>query len=116
MKTSKCVCKYGMIRIRWLIEQKVKKHILIAIKANVPVIPLRFFDHNPLWFQIIGKTHPLLRAALIPRALLMMRNQTIKCRAGAIIDPQTLAAAENPTSLLRKSVYAINETPHSIST
>lgn len=82
----------------------------IAIKANVPVIPLKFFGQNPLWFQIMGKIHPLLRAAFIPRALLMMENQTIKCRAGAIVDPQTLASADNPTALLRDSVYNISDT------
>jgi len=84
----------------------------IAIKANVPVIPIKFFDHNPLWYQIIGKTHSLLRAAFIPRALLMLRNKTIKLRAGAVIDPQTLADAENPTELLRRSVYDITDISH----
>jgi len=84
----------------------------IAIKANVPVIPIKFFDQNPLWYQIIGKTHSLLRAAFIPRALLMLRNKTIKLRAGAVIDPQTLADAENPTELLRRSVYDITDISH----
>ncbi len=84
----------------------------IAIKANVPVIPVKFFGQNPLWYQIMGEIHPLLRAAFIPRALLMMENQTIKCRAGAVIDPQTLASAENPTALLRESVYNISDTSH----
>ncbi len=81
----------------------------IAMKTKVPVIPVKFFGKNPLWFQILGKMHPLLRAALIPRALLIMKHQTIKCRAGAIIDHETLAKAENPTSFLRDAVYRIKE-------
>ena len=84
----------------------------IAIKANVPVVPVKFFGHNSLWYQIIGVIHPLLRAAFIPRALLMMENETIKCRAGSIIDPQTLASTDNPTAMLRDSVYSISDTSH----
>ena len=81
----------------------------IAIRTQVPVIPVRFFGKNPLWFQVLAKINPLLRAAMIPRALLLMKHQTIKCRAGAVIDPQTLAAAENPTKFLRNAVYTIPE-------
>jgi len=81
----------------------------IALRAKVPVIPVKFFGRNPLWYQLLGRIHPLLRAAMIPRALLIMKHQTIKCRAGAVIDHETLAAAENPTSLLRNSVYSILE-------
>jgi putative hemolysin len=86
------------------------EHIIrIALRAQVPVIPLKFFGRNPLWYQILGKIHPLLRAAFIPRALLLMKHHTIKCRAGAVIDHQTLATAENPTAFLRKAVYSIPE-------
>jgi putative hemolysin len=81
----------------------------IALRAKVPVIPVKFFGNNPLWYQLLGRIHPLLRAAMIPRALLIMKHQTIKCRAGAVIDHETLAAAENPTSFLRNSVYSIPE-------
>ena len=81
----------------------------IAIKANVPVLPVKFFDHNPMWFQVLGKVHPLLRAAMIPKALLMMEHSTIKCRAGSLIAPETVAAAKDPTAMLRSSVYDISE-------
>jgi putative hemolysin len=52
----------------------------IALRTQVPVIPVRFFGKNPL-----------------------------KCRAGAIITHQTLSAAENPTAFLRNAVYTIPE-------
>ncbi len=81
----------------------------IALRAQVPVIPVKFFGRNPLWYQILGRIHPLVRAAMIPRALLIMKHQTIKCRAGAVIDHQTLASAENPTAFLRNAVYSISE-------
>ncbi len=81
----------------------------IALRAQVPVIPVKFFGKNPLWYQLLGRIHPLLRAAMIPRALLIMKHQTIKCRAGAVIHHETLASADNPTSFLRNSVYSIPE-------
>lgn len=81
----------------------------IALRTHAPVIPIRFFGKNPLWFQVLAKINPLLRAAMIPRALLLMKHQTIKCRAGAVIDHQTLAAADNPTAFLRNAVYTIPE-------
>lgn len=81
----------------------------MALRAKVPVIPVKFFGKNPLWYQLIGRIHPLLRAAMIPRALLIMKHKTIKCRAGAVIDHQTLASADNPTAFLRDAVYRISE-------
>ncbi|MGJ8656685.1 MAG: 1-acyl-sn-glycerol-3-phosphate acyltransferase [Akkermansiaceae bacterium] len=81
----------------------------IALKAQVPVIPVKFFGRNPLWYQLLGKIHKLLRAAMIPRALLIMKHKTIKCRAGAVIHHQTLAEAKNPTAFLRDAVYSITE-------
>lgn len=91
-------------------DDQWSEHIArIALKAQVPVIPLKFFGRNPLWYQLLGCIHPLLRAAMIPRALLIMRNKSIKCRAGAIIDHHTLANAEDPTRLLRDAVYDVEE-------
>ncbi len=81
----------------------------IALRTQVPVIPVKFFGKNPLWYQMLGKIHPLLRAAMIPRALLIMKHKTIKCRAGAVIDHHTLAAQKNPTAFLREAVYSISE-------
>lgn len=81
----------------------------MALRAKVPVIPVKFFGKNPLWYQLLGRIHPLLRAAMIPRALLIMKHKTIKCRAGAVIDHQTLASADNPTTFLRDAVYRISE-------
>ena len=96
-------------------QQKVtdvawSEHIArIALKAQVPVIPVKFFGRNPLWYQLIGRINPLLRAAMIPRALLIMKHKTIKCRAGAVISPATLAKEEHPTTFLRNAVYSIPE-------
>lgn len=83
----------------------------IALKTQAPVIPIKFFGRNPLWYQLLGKIHMLLRAAMIPRALLIMKHKTIKCRAGTIIDHQTLAntITNNPTAFLRDAVYRITE-------
>lgn len=81
----------------------------IAIRTRAPVIPVKFFGRNPLWYHLLGRIHPFLRAAMIPRALLIMKHKTIKCRAGAVIDHETLANAKNPTAFLRNSVYNIQE-------
>ena len=94
-----------------IIEDKAwSEHIVrIALKTKVPVIPVKFFGKNPLWYQLLGKVHTMLRAALIPRALLIMKDQTIKCRAGAMIDHETLSKAEDPTAFLREAVYKIQD-------
>ena len=80
----------------------------IALKTKAPVIPIRYFGKTPLWFNFIGMIFPLLRAALIPRMLLFMQGQVIKCRAGKAITYDELNAAENPTEYIRKAVYSIS--------
>lgn len=79
----------------------------IALKSKAPVIPIRYFGKTPRWFNILGHLFPLIRAALIPRILLTMQNQTIHCRAGKPITYEELSQADNPTKYIRNAVYKI---------
>jgi len=79
----------------------------IALKTQAPVIPVRYFGRTPRWFNTLGLIYPLIRAALIPRVLLTMQGQTIRCRAGKPITYEELSQAENPTEYIRNAVYAI---------
>lgn len=81
----------------------------IALKTKAPVIPIRYFGTTPRWFNALGLIYPLIRAALIPRVLLTMKGQTIRCRAGEIITYEELSQAENPTEYLRNAVYSIQD-------
>ena len=56
-------------------------------KANAPVLPVRFFGRNHAWWQVLAKVHPYLRSGFIPRAMLAMRGETVRCAAGPIISP-----------------------------
>jgi len=79
----------------------------LAIKAKVPVLPLRFFGANPAWFHLAGALHPFIRTALLPLVLLGFRGRTVACRAGSLIPPDSLVAAENPTALLRSALECV---------
>jgi len=79
----------------------------IALKTKAPVIPVRYFGNTARWFNTLGLIYPLIRAALIPRVLLTMQGQTIRCRAGKTITYEELSQAEDPTEYIRQAVYAI---------
>ena len=81
----------------------------LAVKAGAPVLPLRFFGHNPPWFHLAGALHPLVRTALLPHALLAAGGRTIVCRAGEPIDPAAHAAqpADERIAFLRRRLEAV---------
>lgn len=56
----------------------------LAARCGAKVILVRFFGKTPAWFHLAGGIHPLVRTALLPRVLLAMRGQTVKCRAEAV--------------------------------
>jgi len=81
----------------------------LAVKAAAPVLPLRFFGHNPPWFHLAGALHPFVRTALLPHALLAAGGRTIVCRAGEPIAADALAAqpADVRTAFLRRRLEAV---------
>ena len=90
--------------IEW--TQPISKMIL---KSNVPVIPVYFHGQNSRTFHALGKIHPLLRTAQLPRELVNKEGQTISLRIGKIINPSEIQE-HNINSLrkyLRNRTYAL---------
>jgi putative hemolysin len=90
--------------IEW--TQPISKMIL---KSNVPVIPVYFHGQNSSIFHALGKIHPLLRTAQLPKQLLNKKDQTISLRIGKVINPSEIQE-HNINSLrkyLRNRTYAL---------
>ena len=90
--------------IEW--TQPISKMIL---KSNVPVIPVYFHGQNSRTFHALGKIHPLLRTAQLPRELVNKEGQTISLRIGKIINHSEIQE-HNINSLrkyLRNRTYAL---------
>jgi len=82
----------------------------LLLKAQVPVLPVGFSGQNPGWFQFFGALHPLLRSALIPRALMARRGREVSCSAGHLLTPAEFPdTSKELTSLLRKEVRKVLE-------
>lgn len=88
-------------------------HIVrLAQKTDASILPTRFFGKNPLWFELMGNIHPMLRSAFIIRVFLTMRGKKIRFRAGRPIGPEVLKArapAEEMTQVIRHAVESIDE-------
>ena len=82
--------------------------------AHAPVVPVHFEGSNGPVFSAAGMVHPLLRTALLPRALLRRRGRTIRLRVGSSIatdrvnDCPTNAAL---SAFLRVRTYALADAP-----
>lgn len=84
----------------------------LARKAGAPVLPVRFFGRNPLWLELLGAVHPLLRSALIVRAFLVMRGNPVRFRAGGLLGAEELASvgtAGECTRLMRDAVESVDD-------
>jgi putative hemolysin len=53
----------------------------LATKTGAEVVTVKFFGKTPPWFHLAGGLHPMVRTALLPRVLLAMRGQTVRCTA-----------------------------------
>ena len=87
-------------------------HIVrLIIKTRASVVPVRFFGRNPVWFEMLGAIHPLLRSALIIRAFLAAGGKPVRFRASLPISHDVLAdkTAEDATEILRATVERVEE-------
>ena len=77
-------------------------------KARVPVVPVRFFDRNSLFFYLLGLVDWRVRVTRLPRELLNKRDATPRIGIGEVL---SVEAQDRVTdllafrSLLRGSVY-----------
>ncbi|MGY6560639.1 MAG: lysophospholipid acyltransferase family protein [Luteibaculaceae bacterium] len=85
--------------------------VKLVKKAKVPVIPVYFEGANSFAFHLLGKIHPLLRTASIPREFFNKKNKTIRLRVGSAITQEEIEEFENTDVLgryLRSRTYLLN--------
>ena len=85
-------------------------------KTQVPVLPVFFEGRNGLAFQLAGLIHPLLRTAMLPRAILKKRGQTVRVQVGRVVPFSKLDSFIHDTDLLsylRVRTYMLSgDDPH----
>lgn len=77
-------------------------------KANVPVIPIRFFDGNSKTYYRLGLIHWKVRLLKLLSEVFNKRGATVRLGIGEPIPPERQAACgsvEELGALLRRSVY-----------
>lgn len=80
-------------------------------RTRAAVVPVFIPGRNSEIFYRVGKIHPRLRTAWLPRELLKRRNSSITVTVGRPVDRQILARLADPEELgryLRAHVYALS--------
>lgn len=80
-------------------------------KAGVPVVPVRIFDGNTLFFYSLGLLSWKIRVLRQPTELINKAGKTLRYGIGEVIPPERIAACkdlEELRTLLRGSVYGMN--------
>ncbi len=80
----------------------------IALKAKIPILPIKYHQVNPWWFQLPGAFSRLVRTSLLLRCFLSRSGSTVSLTGGELISAKELSDAENPTAFLRQAVYQIH--------
>jgi putative hemolysin len=78
--------------------------------AKVPVLPVRFFDHNSALFYFLGLIDWRIRTLKMPSELFNKSKQYPRLGIGRVIMPEEIASYKSVTGLsnfLRQSVYAM---------
>jgi putative hemolysin len=98
------------LRIR---DRKWQTSILHLIHhVKVPILPVRFFDTNSLFFYFLGLINWRIRSLRLPSEVFNKRQQKIRLAVGNIISVQEQKQFNNSESLgtfLRKMVYEMPE-------
>lgn len=82
--------------------------IRIIQKAKVPVVPIRYFDHNTMLFYLLGLIDWKIRISRLPRELVNKSKSLIRVAVGKPISPDEQARHSSLDELgkfLRDSVY-----------
>ena len=82
----------------------------LAIKTAAEIVAVKFFGKTPPWFHLAGGIHPMVRTALLPRVLLAMRGETVRCKAEKLerADLNGMDAA-SAAAWLRRRTLAIRD-------
>ena len=78
-------------------------------KAAVPVLPLRFFDRNSLFFYLLGLVDYRVRLVRLCHEVFNKRNRTVRVGIGPVIAPEEFGnmSLEALSALLRGRVYGM---------
>ena len=76
-------------------------------KAAVPVLPLRFFDRNSLFFYLLGLIDYRVRLCRLCHEVFNKRNRTVRVGVGPVIAPDEFGnmSLEELSAFLRGRVY-----------
>ncbi|MBQ9173930.1 MAG: 1-acyl-sn-glycerol-3-phosphate acyltransferase [Bacteroidales bacterium] len=99
--------KEGRIRDR----QWQKPIVRFIMKAGVPVIPVRFFDRNTLFYYILGLIDWRVRLLRLPKEVTNKGGKILRVAFGEPISPERQALFGNDPDafgkFLRESVYGM---------
>ena len=79
-------------------------------KAKVPIIPVRFFDHNSMWFYLLGLIDWRVRLLRLPHEALNKKGKRIRVGIGEIITVEEQLTHPDKADFgawLRDKVYGI---------
>lgn len=80
-------------------------------KMKVPVLPIRFFDHNSNWFYLLGTFGYKVRSARLPREILNKGGRDVRVGIGPVINveqQQQCADWKDLGHMLREAVYGMD--------
>lgn len=82
----------------------------LIMNSGVPVIPIYFHGSNSAIFHVLGKIHPMLRAAKLPSEFLNKKEKTFTVKIGKAIQKEEYSEFRNMNQLsnyLRSRTYAL---------
>jgi len=85
-----------------------KNIIKIIQKANLPVLPIRFFDQNSSFFYFLGTLNWRIRSIRMPYEIFNKKKQKPRIGIGELISAEELAKFSDYKSMglfLRKAIY-----------
>jgi putative hemolysin len=80
----------------------------IAIKCNIPILPVRFHGSNPMWFAALSLVSDFCKNILIIRAFTNGSPRYVSCSGGSIIHAQDIKNLDNPNEYIREKIFSIS--------
>ena len=84
--------------------------IRLIQKANVPVVPIRFFDRNSSYFYFLGLINWKVRTLRLPKEVLNKGGKQVRIGIGSVIsveEQQRFLTTESFGKMLRERVYGM---------
>lgn len=82
--------------------------IKIIRKVKVPIVPVRFFDHNSMYFYLLGLLDWRIRVTRLPAEMYNKQGKLVRLAVGETISveqQQQCGSVEELKAMLRRSVY-----------